>query len=145
MRPSDLFPEVARILRPGGVFCAYNYFVLQTPVWEAAREFAFVWERKNELRLRLGLDDVAPQSPSIDWLEGSGVFRECRELVLHSIEEGDGERLVGFALSEGSMRTLLETGASETAVGLDRLRGAAAAMTQPVPWWIGYRVWIGRK
>jgi hypothetical protein len=43
------------------------------------------------------------------------------------------------------MRTLLEAGASEADVGLDRLRAVADAMPQPVPWWIGYRVWIGRK
>jgi len=145
MRPKDLFEEVARILRPGGVFCACNYFVFQTPVWEAATAFDFVQKRKKELRLRLGLDDVESAPPSIDWLKGSGVFRECRELVVHSVEEGDGERLVGFAFSEGSMRTLLDAGASETEVGLDRLRAAADAMPQPVPWWIGYRVWIGRK
>jgi SAM-dependent methyltransferase len=145
MRPEDLFPEVARILRPGGVFCAYNYFVFQTPLWEAATAFDFVQERKKELRLRLGLDDAAPAPPSIDWLKGSGAFRDCRELVVHSVEVGDGERLIGFALSEGSMRTLLERGASEADVGLDRLRAAAAAMPQPVPWWIGYRVWVGRK
>jgi ubiquinone/menaquinone biosynthesis C-methylase UbiE len=145
MRPKELFPEVARILRPGGVFCAYNYFVFQTPVWEAATAFDFVQERKKELRLRQGLDDAAPAPPSIEWLQESGAFRECRELVAHSVEEGDGERLIGFALSEGSMRTLLETGASQTDVGLDRLHAAADAMPQPVPWWIGYRVWIGRK
>jgi SAM-dependent methyltransferase len=32
MRRKDLFREVARILRTGGVLCAYNSFVLQTPV-----------------------------------------------------------------------------------------------------------------
>jgi hypothetical protein len=78
-------------------------------------------------------------------LTGSGVFREARELVVHSIEEGDGARLVGFALSEGSMRTLLVTGVTEREVGLDRLRNAAASMPEPVPWLIGYRLWIGRK
>lgn len=145
MRPQDLFPEVARILRAGGVFCAYNYFVLQTPVWEAATAFDFLQERKKELRLRLGLDDTPSPRPSLDWLTESGAFRETRELVLHSVEQGDGERLIGFALSEGSMTTLLEAGASESDVGLDRLRAAADAMPQPVPWWIGYRAWIGRK
>jgi SAM-dependent methyltransferase len=145
MRPKDLFPEVARILRPGGVFCAYNYFVFQTPVWEAHTAFELVQARKKELRLRLGLDDAPSAAPVIDWLTESGAFRECRRLVVHSVEEGDGERLIGFALSEGSMRTLLEAGASEADVGLDLLRAAAEAMPQPVPWWIGYRVWIGLR
>jgi SAM-dependent methyltransferase len=145
MRPKDLFAEVGRILRPGGVFCAYNYFVVQTPVWEAATAFDSVQERKKELRLRLGLDDTSSSPPSLDWLRESGAFREARELVVHSVEKGDGDRLIGFALCEGSMRTLLDTGIGEAEVGLDRLRTAAAAMPQPIPWWIGYRVWLGRK
>jgi SAM-dependent methyltransferase len=146
MRRRDLFREVARILRTGGLFCAYNYFVLQTPIWEAVTAFDFVQERKKELRLRLGLDKAqSSPPPALDWLRESAAFREARELVVHSVEEGDGDRLVGFALSEGSMRTLLEAGASETDVGLDRLRAAAEAMPQPVPWLIGYQVWLGRK
>ena len=114
-------------------------------MWDAATAFDFVQKRKGELRLRLGLDDVSSSPPTLDWLSESAAFREARELVVHSIEEGDGERLIGFALSEGSMRTLIEAGASEADVGLDRLRAAAHGMPQPVPWWIGYRVWLGRK
>jgi SAM-dependent methyltransferase len=145
MRPKELFAEVGRILRPGGVFCAYDYFVFQTPVWEAASAFDHVQQRKNELRVALGLDEPTTNSATVDWLTDSQVFREVRELVVHSVEAGDGDRLVGFALSEGSMRTLLETGTSEADVGLERLRDVAASMPDPLPWWIGYRVWLGRK
>jgi SAM-dependent methyltransferase len=145
MRPERLFPEVGRILRPGGVFCAYNYTVLQTPLWEAAAAFDFVQARKRELRMKLGIDREAAATPDVAWLEDSGVFRQARGLLLHSIEEGDGVRLVGFALSEGSMMTLLEAGVSEEDVGLDRLRAAADAMQEPVPWWIGYRAWLGLR
>ena len=145
MRPEHALPEVARILREGGVFCAYNYVVLQTPAWEAGASFEAVRERTRELQIRLGLDTGGSGSPSAAWLTESGLFRQARELLLHSVEEGDGERLVGFALSEGSTREVLEAGASETDVGLDRLRAAAAAMPQPLPWWIGYRAWVGLK
>lgn len=145
MRPRDVFPEVGRILRAGGVFCAYNYSVFQTPLWDAATAFDLVQERKRELRLRLGLDDAPSAPPRLEWLGDSGAFRYARELLLHSVEQGDGERLIGFALSEGSMRTLLDAGASEADVGLDRLRAAAEAMPEPIPWWIGYRAWVGRK
>jgi ubiquinone/menaquinone biosynthesis C-methylase UbiE len=48
MRRKDLFREVSRILRTGGLFCAYNYFVLQTPLWEAGAAFDFVQERKKD-------------------------------------------------------------------------------------------------
>lgn len=145
MRPEHLFPEVGRILRPGGVFCAYNYSVVQTPLWEAAAAFDFVQTRKRVLRVKLGMDREAAATPGVAWLEDSAVFRQARELLFHSIEEGDGARLVGFALSEGSMRTLLEAGVSEEDVGLDRLRAAADAMREPVPWWIGYRAWLGLR
>jgi len=142
MRPERVFPEIGRLLRPGGVLCAYEYFVLQTPAWTPEAAWERVRKKKSELRARLDL--VARGWPvSIERLEQSGVFREARELVLHSVEDGDGERLVGLALSEGSLVTLLEAGAGEEEVGLDRLRHVAAAMRDPVPWWIGYRLWLG--
>lgn len=146
MRPERVFPEIGRILRRGGVFCAYQYFVLQTPLWEPEAEWEVVLTRKGELRAALGLNAAINVWPtSLELLEERGEFRRTRELVLHNVEHGDGERLVGFALSEGSMATLLEAGVSEEDVGLDRLRVAAKKMAKPVPWWIGYRVWLGLK
>jgi SAM-dependent methyltransferase len=146
MAPERVFPEVARILRPGGVFCAYNYVVLQTPLWEPEAVFESVQARKAELRAQLGLDrERSTPPPSRELLESSGAFRQTRELVLHSVERGDGERLVGFALSEGSMRTLLGAGATEEEVGLDRLRAVASKIRDPIPWWIGYRAWLGLR
>lgn len=145
MRPEQVFPEIGRILRPGGVFCAHEYFVLQTPLWEPEAEWEVVLARKREVRAKLGLDDRRIWPVSRERLESSGVFRYARELVLHSIERGDGDRLVGLALSEGSMATLLDAGATEEEVGLDRLRRVAEEMRDPVPWWIGYRAWIGLK
>jgi hypothetical protein len=82
---------------------------------------------------------------SLERLEESGAFRYTRELVLHSVERGDGDRLVGLALSEGSMTTLLGAGVTEQDVGLDRLRALAENMDRSFPWWIGYRAWIGLK
>jgi SAM-dependent methyltransferase len=145
LRPERAFPEIARILRRGGVFCAYNYVVLQTPEWEPALAFDALQARKRELRAQLGLDREPRFTAELSVLEESGVFRATREILLHSCEPGDGERLVGFALSEGSMRTLLDAGVDEEQVGLDRLREAAAALAEPVPWWLGYRVWLGLR
>ena len=146
MRPERVFPEIGRILRPGGVFCAYEYFTLQTPFWDAEAEWDRVETRKRRLRAQLRLDEVRQRWPvSRERLEESGVFRYARELALHSIEWGDGDRLIGLALSEGSMTTLLEAGATEEEVGLDRLRRVAQTMREPVQWWIGYRAWLGLK
>lgn len=146
MRPERAFPEIDRVLRRGGVFCAYEYFVLQTPLWEPEAEWERVLGRKRELRAKLGLDAGTPRWPvSRERLDESGAFRHTRELVLHSVEWGDGDRLLGFALTEGSMATLLEAGVTEEEVGLDGLRVAAEKMREPVPWWIGYRAWLGLK
>lgn len=146
MPPERVFPEVRRILRPGGVFCAYEYFALQTPLWQPETEWERVLARKREVRAKLGLDEETQRWPvSRERLEESGAFRHTRELVLHSVEWGDGDRLLGFALSEGSMTTLLDAGVTEEEVGLDRLRIAAATIRESVPWWIGYRAWVGLK
>lgn len=146
MEPDRVFPEVGRILRRGGIFCAYNYVAFQTPLWEPEAAFEAARRRKNELRRERGLGQGRSRiQPSRELLGASGVFRHTRELALHSIEEGDGERLLGFALSEGSMRTLLASGVAEEEVGLDHLRGVAGALEDPVPWWIVYRVWLGLK
>jgi hypothetical protein len=109
-------------------------------------EFGAVRERTAVLREERGLDREKQLWPvSSERFEESGIFRRVRELALHSVESGDGERLVGFALSQGSLATLLEAGATEEDVGLDRLRAVAVRMPEPVPWWISYRVWVGLR
>jgi SAM-dependent methyltransferase len=145
MRPEDVFPEIDRILKPGGVLCAYEYFSLLTPLWTPEQAFAELRRRTRELRKERGLDGAEMWPVSRERLEGSGVFRHTRELVLHNVEEGDSDRLVGFALSEGSLRTLLASGVTEDEAGLTDLREAADAMTEPAPWWLGYRAWLGLK
>jgi len=139
MRPDRVLPEIRRILRPGGVLCAYAYVAVQTPTWEPEAAWEAVLDRKRVLRERLGLDRERQLWPvSRAGIEQSGLFRFVRELTLHGVEEGSGDRLVGFALSEGSMTTLLGAGITEEEVGLDRLRRVAATFADPVPWWISY-------
>ena len=42
MRPDRVLPEIGRLLRSGGVFCAYEYFALQTPLWEPEDQWRLV-------------------------------------------------------------------------------------------------------
>jgi SAM-dependent methyltransferase len=144
MKLDRAVPEIARIMRPGGVFCAYHYFRVQTPDWEATMAFERVHGRVGELVRERG-HERPPFPAKPQELEAGGHFHVARDSVLHSVEEGDGERLLGFALSEGSLRVLLEEGVSEQEVGLDRLRAEAARLREPVPWWIGYRTWVCLK
>jgi SAM-dependent methyltransferase len=134
-------PEIARILRPGGVFCAYNYFRSQLRSWEASEVFEEVRRRKVQLVRENGYEH--PRFPdAAAELEAAGVFHRVREIVLHSVVQCDGVRLLGFALSEGSTRMLPEQGVSEEELGLDRLRAVCAELREPMPWWLGYQVWL---
>jgi len=77
----------------------------------------------------------------------SGYFRYTKEIVLHHIEPGSAERLVGLAISQGSLMNLLKQGLPETAFGLDRLREAAARTLgdAPTEWVWSCRVRVGVK
>lgn len=148
MDPDAVFAEIARILRPGGVFAAYQYESLQTPFWEPEAAWDELRATTRRLRLELRLDEGKRLWPvSAERLGAAGCFSHVRELSLHSLEEGDAGRLVGFAMSEGSLTTLLDAGVSEQDVGLDRLRQVAERTIGacPCPWLIGYRAWLGRR
>jgi len=146
MEPEPTLLEVRRILRPGGVLCVYEYTGLQTPLWEPEAAWMRVRATVRRLFVERGLDADLPRFPvSRDTIEASGAFRFVREKVVHSVELGDGARLVDFALSEGNLQVLLAAGATEREIGLDELRTAAAAMPDPVPWWIDYKVWLALR
>jgi SAM-dependent methyltransferase len=147
MQPEPTFAEVARILRSGGVFAAYQYERLQTPFWEPEAAFEEVRRRVSDVNRELNVPADRPRWPvTLERVEDSGRFRKCRELHLHSVEEGDAERLIGFALSEGSTATLLARGYTESDLGLEQLRRVAARwLGGPAPWWLSYRVIVARK
>jgi SAM-dependent methyltransferase len=145
MDPELVFPEIGRILRPGGVFAAYQYTSLASGGWEADAAWAELRAVVRRRRTELGLDSDRQRWPvSRQRLVDSGVFRFTIETTAHSAETGDGERFIGFVLSEGSLSTLLER-VTEEEIGLDRLRELAARTlgADPAPWHIGYQVWVG--
>jgi hypothetical protein len=50
MEPASTMVEVARILRPGGGFAAYDYDLLPTVHWEAEQAFVTFMTRVRALR-----------------------------------------------------------------------------------------------
>jgi SAM-dependent methyltransferase len=146
MEPEASLLEIGRILRPGGLLCVYEYTGLQTPRWEPEAAWMRVRETVRRLRAERGLDAEQRRWPvSRDSIEASGAFRFVRDTAVHSLELGDGRRLLDLALSEGSLQTLLADGATEREVGLDELRSVAATMPDPVLWWIDYKVWLALR
>ena len=146
MEPKPTLAEVARILRPGGVFAAYEYRSCITRSAEANAAFEAAHARKGRLRAELGLDAGHARWPfGRESLAESGRFRHVAETVLHSVEDVNAERLVGFFLSEGSTTTLLASGVGEDEVGIDVLRAAARSGLGDVPssWHLGYGLVLG--
>ena len=144
MEPTATLAEAARILRPGGVFAAYDYD--WPPVVHPGVEAAF-----EELVRRVGMRRALRGQPRhtkdmhLDRIRDSGHFRFAREIVLHSRERGSAERIVGMALSLGPLTVLLNDGVSEEDLGLAQLREAAGAALgdREVEMFLSYRVRLG--
>ena len=145
MDPEPTFAEVARILRPGGVLCAYEYFRLQTPTWEPEAAWDRVRDAVSDRRRSLGIDDsMFVWRMDLDRIKATGLFDHVRETATFSVERGDGARLVDLVLSEGSLQTMLATGATEGDMRVTELRRIAATMPEG-PGWLGYHVWLARR
>ena len=77
----------------------------------------------------------------------SGQFSLTKEIVLHNVEQGGAERLVGIELSQGGVATLLKNGVSEQEIGITALRETAQRLLGDaiVPMHFSYRVRLGVK
>jgi len=145
MEPEPTFTEVGRILHPGGVFAAYDYDPVPVVHPEVEAVFDAVLDEAKALREATGR--ISPWTSSaplrkdehVRRMRASGQFRYARELVLHSVEEGDGDRLLGLIRSYGAV----EVHSDE--LPLDELEETARRILgdRVVPFWFGYRVRIG--
>jgi SAM-dependent methyltransferase len=147
MDPDPTFAEAARILRPGGLFAAYDYD--WPPVVDPEVDEAFVayQARRAEMRAARGIQQGADRwskSSHLDRMRDSGRFRFCRELLLHSIEEGDADRVVGFAYSLG-LPAAMDDPELERELRVSELEDMARRVLgdRTVPFLFGYRVRIG--
>lgn len=149
MLPRPTFAEVARILRPGGVFSASDYdWPPITPRWEmqaAYRRFtAGLRDLEKRYPIRDGLVNYE-KSGHLGRMQESGSFRFTREFMLHNSDEGSAERLVGLTLSLGSVQSLRKAGLSDGEIGLDQLRDDLARLGPDAPerWFWTSRVRVG--
>jgi hypothetical protein len=77
-------------------------------------------------------------------MRASGRFRLCREVVLHSVEQGTAERVVGFAHSLG-LPAIASDGELERELRVAELDAVARRVLgdRTVPFLFGYRVRLG--
>jgi SAM-dependent methyltransferase len=149
MLPEPTFAEAARILRPGGVFAAYDYdWPPLMPHWRAEEAFRRFRATARELEhihnVDAGLARV-DKAGHLARMRSSGRFCYTREIMLHHADEGSAERLVGLALSLGAIQSLLKAGLSENEIGITDLRCdlAAMEMAEGERWYWTSRVRIG--
>jgi SAM-dependent methyltransferase len=140
--------EVARILRPGGVFAAYDYDLVPTVQWEAEAAFTAFMTR---IRLLRATHAVPPgiqewdKAAHLGRLQASGRFRYVKEVLLHHAEPCTAERWVGFALTLREVAPVIELGVEEATLALETFREAADRTLgcDGLPWYVSYRVRVG--
>lgn len=151
MDPQPTFAEVGRILRPGGVFAAYDYDwpVVITP--ETDLLYAEFKARLDPIFAKLdsdlGLGAGRPKREHLVRMRECGQFRLTREISVHSEERGDAERFIGLMLSN-SGAVLMERGVvTGEQLDLEAFRARARALLGDTPrrWYFSYRVRYGVK
>ena len=147
MEPAATLTEITRILRPGGLFAAYDYDSPPAIHWELdqlAQEISMRMVRLIQERELAHTLKIWPKNKSLDPLRESGHFRFTREVLLHHIEQGDGARFLEMMRSSALSNQFQF---SEQETGFDRLRQAVLQYigSEPIPWYFSYRVRIGVK
>jgi len=147
MEPEPTFAEAARLLRPGGVFAAYDYDWPPIAGWEVESAFEEVLRRVRAGRAPDGRGMRYAKEGHLERIKASGLFRYAREIVFHSRDRADADRIVGMALSLGPLTVLLRDGRSEDEVGLTALRDAAERSLgdREAQIFLGYRIRLGVK
>jgi ubiquinone/menaquinone biosynthesis C-methylase UbiE len=147
MEPTATLVEITRILRPGGLFAAYDYDWPPAIHWELDQMAQEMGRRLVELIRERGLAQslpIWPKNKSLDPLRESSRFRFTREVLLHHIEQGDAARFLEMTQSNALSHQFQFT---EQEIGFDRLTQAAFQYigSEPIPWYFSYRVRIGIK
>ncbi len=97
MEPTSTLGEIARILRPGGLFAAYDDEWPPTLHWELDRLAQEVGSCFVELVRERGLAHslkLWSKDRHLDRMRESAHFRFTREVLLHHIEQGDTARFL---------------------------------------------------
>lgn len=150
MEPASTLAEVARILRPGGLFAAYDYSWPPALCWEVEQAYQEVDERFDALLRERELEQNLqrwPKEQHLERMRTSGHFRFTRELLLHHIEHGNAERFMGMIMTNRYSHEFKLNTITEEEIGLAQLREAAQRYigSEALPWYFSYKVRLGIK
>jgi SAM-dependent methyltransferase len=158
MEPEPTFAEVARLLRPGGIFAAYDYQLLpaiSATVDEALTHFVDqtkgirVGEQGSTCEAReqgsASVKQRWPREGHLARMQASGHFRFVKEMWFHSQERGNAGRLVNYLRSIDGVHRLLSAGSPEAQVALAQLQSKLHEFlgeTAVTLYW-SYQMWLG--
>jgi SAM-dependent methyltransferase len=147
MEPSSTLAEIDRILRPGGVFAAYDYDWPPALHWELEQVYGEIEKRFDQLLQERGCTENLPRWPKdahLERMRESGHFRFTREIVLHHVERGDSARFLEMVLTNAYAYHFELRIITKEEVGWERLTQAAHEFvgSKGVPWYFSYRVRI---
>jgi ubiquinone/menaquinone biosynthesis C-methylase UbiE len=147
MEPEPTFAEIKRILRPGGLFAAYDYDWPPTIHWEVEVAYNELMGQVEKIRQEFeeGVQRWSKKQ-HLERIRASGHFRYVKELVVHNIEMGDAERFIGM-VSSSHIGRILKQVISKEDLGFDRFKATIRRVLsdEPVPWYFSYHVRLGIK
>jgi ubiquinone/menaquinone biosynthesis C-methylase UbiE len=144
--PETTFLEVARVLRPGGVFAAFDCDWPPAIDWEVDAAYERMDDATRRLESAFGVVPTRwAKSGHLTRMRDSGLFRWTTELALSHVESGGADRLVALAETQGGVVALRQGGVADEDIGLEDLRRTATAVlgSEVRPWWWTYRVRVG--
>ena len=149
LEPTSTFTEVGRILRPKGLFVAYDYWgspIIDHTIEMALNRFWGIVKAKKQLGFSVGINKW-PKESHLQRMEESGQFQVVRRTWLHHQEKTNVTRLLGYVRSLSNVATLLKHGLSEDEIGLTQLSQAVHDHLgdKTVIGYFSYSVWLGVK
>jgi len=151
MEPESTFKEVLRILKPGGVFVAYDCDWPPTLIhWKAEKAYRDFKKKVKIEAIQRGLfKDVMKwkKGKHLERMKASGLFSYVKEIVVNHQELGNCDRIVAVAESQGGISTAKKAGISMEDMGLDEFKRIAEETLgkEMTPWYWSYYVRFGIK
>lgn len=121
MEPESTYQEIGRILKPGGIFVAYDCDWPPTSTWEVSYAWQELLSNVQAAESRLGEGLMIRhwgKDSHLHRMDQSGVFRFTTETVLHHTEPANADRHLGIALSMVRIQNLFTNGVRERDIGL---------------------------
>lgn len=117
MEPVSTLKEFGLVLAPGGVLGVYDCDWPPCIGWEAEQAYRKLIAKTVNILNRLVPPEEAvkqlDKSEHLARMKKSGAFRFVKEIVFHNEERCDADKIVGLAMSQGGIQSVIKLGAAD--------------------------------